>query len=167
MQQYWEIKAQHFDKILLFKLGKFYEIFYDDAVICQKLLDLNWMGGAKKLHVGFPEKALMKFSSILVNQGFTVAVVEQCETPKQMEKRVKNQSGPKKRVVLREVANIFTKGTFADPNEQNYEGRWTLVFKHDHELNMGVVFFDPTTLQFFIGQYKEDSVLSRLRTLVS
>lgn len=43
------------------------------------------MGGAKKLHVGFPEKALDKYLSILVNNGHKVAVIEQTETPKQLE----------------------------------------------------------------------------------
>ena len=63
--QYWKFKVDHFDKICLFKLGKFYEIFHKDAIICQKVLDLNWMGGKKNLHVGFPEKALYKNQSIL------------------------------------------------------------------------------------------------------
>ena len=76
MLQYWEIKKSNMDKIFFFKLGKFYEIFYQDAIICQRILDLNWMGGAKKLHVGFPEKALDKYLSILVNNGYKVAVIE-------------------------------------------------------------------------------------------
>ena len=54
-QQFWTLKVDNFDKIFFFKLGKFYEIFYQDAIICQKLLDLNWMGNGKKLHIGFPE----------------------------------------------------------------------------------------------------------------
>ena len=82
MGQYWEIKQYNLEKILFFKLGKFYEIFYHDAIVCQKVLDLNWMGGAKKLHVGFPEKALDKYLAVLVNQGFKVAVIEQTETPR-------------------------------------------------------------------------------------
>jgi len=45
------------------------------------------MGGAKKLHVGFPEKALEKYLAILVDNGYKVAVVEQTETPKQLEQR--------------------------------------------------------------------------------
>ena len=76
MRQYWKIKQFNLEKILLFKLGKFYEIFYHDAILCQKVLDLNWMGGAKKLHVGFPEKALDKYLAVLVARGFKVAVVE-------------------------------------------------------------------------------------------
>ena len=67
MRQYWEIKRKNFDKVLLFKLGKFYEIFYDDAITCQRVLDLNWMGSPRRLHVGFPEKALDKYVSLLVN----------------------------------------------------------------------------------------------------
>lgn len=91
MVQYWQIKVNNFEKILFFKLGKFYEIFFMDAIICQNLLDLNWMGGAKKLHVGFPEKALDKYLGILVAKGFKVAVIEQTETPRMLDERLKEQ----------------------------------------------------------------------------
>ena len=87
MKQYWTLKRDNFEKIFFFKLGKFYELFFQDAIICQKILDLNWMGGAKKLHVGFPEKALDKYLSILVEHGFKVAVIEQTETPRQLAER--------------------------------------------------------------------------------
>jgi DNA mismatch repair protein MSH6 len=50
--------------VLFFKLGKFYELFYEDASIGNKYLDLNWMGN--KMHVGFPEKSVDKYASILV-----------------------------------------------------------------------------------------------------
>ena len=76
MTQYWQLKVDNHEKIFFFKLGKFYEIFYSDAILCQKLLDLNWMGGAKKLHIGFPEKVLDKYLAIMVNNGFKVAVIE-------------------------------------------------------------------------------------------
>lgn len=76
MSQYWRLKQDNFEKIFFFKLGKFYELFASDAILCQKILDLNWMGGAKKLHVGFPEKALDKYLATLVEQGFKVAVIE-------------------------------------------------------------------------------------------
>ena len=59
MIQFWEFKKEHFDKVIFFKDGKFYEKFYDDAIICNQLLDIKWMGDApKKLHVGFPEVVL-------------------------------------------------------------------------------------------------------------
>jgi len=77
MQQYWKIKKENFDKIIFFKLGKFYEIFYQDAILCHKLLDLNWMSELSKLHVGFPERSLDKYLEALVNKGLQVAVIEQ------------------------------------------------------------------------------------------
>lgn len=49
MQQYWTIKSENFDKIIFFKLGKFYELFYEDAMVGNKYLDLNWMG--KKMYI--------------------------------------------------------------------------------------------------------------------
>ena len=79
MQQYWHFKSLHYDKIVCFKLGKFYEIFYEDAILCHKYLDLNWMGSIKKLHVGFPEVSLAKYAKVLVDLGFKICVVEQIE----------------------------------------------------------------------------------------
>jgi DNA mismatch repair protein MSH6 len=76
MSQYWNYKKDNFDKILFFKLGRFYEMFYEDAIACHILLDLNWMGGKYKVHVGFPENMLLKTSQKLVNMGFEVAVVD-------------------------------------------------------------------------------------------
>jgi DNA mismatch repair protein MSH6 len=93
MFQYWEIKQDNFEKVFFFKLGKFYEIFYNDAILCNKLLDLNWMGGAKKLHIGFPEKVLDKYLQIMVDNGFKVAVVEQTENPRQLAARLSSQKG--------------------------------------------------------------------------
>lgn len=52
MKQFWKIKSKNFDKLVLFKLGKFYEMFYDDAWIGNKYLDLKFMG--TKMHSGFP-----------------------------------------------------------------------------------------------------------------
>jgi DNA mismatch repair protein MSH6 len=74
MQQYWTIKSDNFDKIIFFKLGKFYELFYDDALVGHRYLDLNWMG--RKMHTGFPEKALQKYAKMLIDFGFKVAVVD-------------------------------------------------------------------------------------------
>jgi len=49
------------------------------------------MGSPRKLHVGFPERSLDKYLSVLVNNGYKVAVVEQTETPKQMERRLRKE----------------------------------------------------------------------------
>lgn len=76
MKQFWDIKSTMFDKVIFFKLGKFYEMFYNDAIICQKVFDLGWTNEPRKLHVGFPEKSLEKNIEILIGLGYKVAVVE-------------------------------------------------------------------------------------------
>jgi DNA mismatch repair protein MSH6 len=119
MKQYWTFKIDHFDKVLLFKLGKFYEMFFDDAIIGNAVLDLNWMGNdPKKLHVGFPEKCLEEKASKLVEAGFKVSVVEQTEKPEELKERNK-ESGMKDKVVKRELCNVFTKGTYFNTNNNS------------------------------------------------
>jgi DNA mismatch repair protein MSH6 len=51
------------------------------------------MGGGKKLHIGFPEKVLDKYLEIMVSHGYKVAVIEQTETPRQLEERLMKEKG--------------------------------------------------------------------------
>ena len=74
MAQYWKIKSENFDKVIFFKLGKFYELFFEDALVGHRHLDLNFMG--KKMHAGFPERAVNKYAKQLVDKGFKVAIVD-------------------------------------------------------------------------------------------
>ena len=87
MRQYWKIKAQRYDHIVFFKLGKFYEVLYNDAIVCQRLLDLQWMYGPNKLHVGFPEKNRVRYGNVLVEKGYKVTVVEQVRVDKRDDKK--------------------------------------------------------------------------------
>jgi DNA mismatch repair protein MSH6 len=123
MKQFWDFKSKNFDKVLFFKLGKFYELFFDDAIIGNQILDLNWMGNdPKKLHVGFPEKILESKAEKLVAEGFKIAVIEQTETPDQLKSRVKSgEKGDK--TIKRELCNVLTKGTYYKyDNENNNSG---------------------------------------------
>ncbi len=139
MQQYWHFKSQNFDKVIFFKLGKFYELFYDDAIVGNKVIDLNWMGNdPKKLHVGFPEKSLQEKGNILIENGFKVAVIEQVETVEELEERLKKTKSSNKmdKCVKRDLCNVFTKGTFIHEshkfdNKNNYKNKFciTLISK--------------------------------------
>ena len=119
MKQFWEFKSNNFDKVLFFKLGKFYEMFFDDAIIGNQILDLNWMGNdPQKLHVGFPEKVVDTKAEKLVAAGFKIAVIEQTETPDQLKNRVK--SGDKtEKTIKRELCNVYTKGTYYRYDDEN------------------------------------------------
>ncbi|MEX1186219.1 MAG: DNA mismatch repair protein MutS [Gemmatimonadaceae bacterium] len=109
MQQYREIKAGHQDAILFFRMGDFYEMFYDDAEVASKALGLtltsrNSGGAAEVPLAGVPVKAANEYLRRLVQGGFRVAICEQIEDPKSA-----------KGVVKRAVVETITPGAaFAD-----------------------------------------------------
>ena len=113
MRQWWELKSLHFDTILFFKMGKFYELFHMDAVIATKELQILFMRG-ENAHAGFPEKSYKRYADVLIQKGFKVARIEQTETPAMMEERVKkmrSKSTKFDKVVKREVCRISSVGT--------------------------------------------------------
>ncbi len=109
MQQYREIKSRHQDAILLFRMGDFYEMFYDDAEVASRHLGLTLTarnnGGAAEVPLaGVPVKAVGDYLRRLVQQGFRVAICEQVEDPKLA-----------KGIVRREVVETVTPGAaFSD-----------------------------------------------------
>ncbi|MEP7345405.1 MAG: DNA mismatch repair protein MutS, partial [Gemmatimonadaceae bacterium] len=109
MQQYREIKSRHQDAILLFRMGDFYEMFFDDAQVASRVLGLTLTsrnnGGAADVPLaGVPVKAVHEYVRRLVHQGFRVAICEQVEDPRLA-----------KGVVRREVVETITPGAaFAD-----------------------------------------------------
>ena len=84
-----------------------------------------------------------------------------------MNKRMKNASFYAPKVVLREVWNIISKGTFINPFKTSYDARWVFVFSSDFQRNIGVVFFDLSTLKLNIGQFQDDESYNKFRTLCS
>ncbi len=103
-KQWWEIKAKYADTILLFKTGKFYEIFHMDSDISVQVLGFQYMKGVLA-HTGFPEISYGMFCERLVKAGYKVARVEQTETPDMLKERKKNtrKGVEKPKVVNREV----------------------------------------------------------------
>jgi DNA mismatch repair protein MSH6 len=147
MSQYWEIKKHHFDKVLLFKLGKFYELFYLDAIRVQAILDLKWMGDdKKKTHVGFPEKALEKNSSILVQRGLKLVVVEQTETT------LKNRIKKTGKCVGREITEVLSKSTIGVHYMQETFEPSYLISVIEVSSNVGFVIADFSTSEIIVGQ---------------
>ena len=109
MQQYREIKGRHQDAILFFRMGDFYEMFYEDAELASRLLGLTLTarnnGGASEVPLaGVPVKAVSEYLRRLVQQGHKVAICEQVEDP-----------ALAKGIVRREVVETITPGAaFAD-----------------------------------------------------
>src|SRR5271169_2623444 len=119
MQQYQTVKSRYPHALLLFRLGDFYELFYEDAIIAARELQItltsrNREKGAPIPMCGVPYHAAEGYISRLLQQGFRVAICEQMEDPKAATKLVK-----------REVTRVITPGTAMDANlvrshENNY-----------------------------------------------
>eukprot|EP01053_Blabericola_migrator_P000117 Blabericola_migrator_1__116@NODE_102_length_14292_cov_312_776380_g90_i0_p1_GENE_NODE_102_length_14292_cov_312_776380_g90_i0NODE_102_length_14292_cov_312_776380_g90_i0_p1_ORF_typecomplete_len1283_score247_16MutS_V/PF00488_21/4_4e64MutS_III/PF05192_18/5_2e45MutS_I/PF01624_20/1_7e26MutS_I/PF01624_20/2_1e03MutS_II/PF05188_17/0_001MutS_II/PF05188_17/5e03MutS_IV/PF05190_18/0_088ATPase_2/PF01637_18/0_52AAA_16/PF13191_6/2_6e03AAA_16/PF13191_6/0_93_NODE_102_length_14292_cov_312_776380_g90_i0143862 len=130
LTQYWEVKRDYFDKIVFFKLGKFYEIFYTDACIMQRLCDLKWMGHDEKAHVGFPESSLHMYGQKAISAGLSVTVVEQMETPHELKERQQEEL-VKPKAVRREICEVYSQGTIAHHDMIGPEPTWLMcLFFH-------------------------------------
>ena len=110
MQQYMEIKDNYEDAIIFFRLGDFYEMFFDDAVLASRILELTLTGKQAGLDervpmCGIPHHAYANYVDELIDKGYKVAICEQLEDPKQT-----------KGMVKRDVIQVVTKGTRIDAN---------------------------------------------------
>ena len=115
--------------------------------------------------------AYSKWATTLIEKGYKVARIEQTETPAQLEERNKAKSGPKDKVVAREVCQLSTKGTrvntFLDAHNFEGEPSYLLAICERPGPEFGVAFVDTTLACFHLGQFKDDANLSRLRTLLA
>jgi len=184
LRQWWLIKQKNMDAVLLFKMGKFYELFNEDAVIAVNELDIIFMKGdeGKPAHAGFPESSFGKYASILVNKGYRVLRIEQTETPAMLEERIQRtgQKGKFDRVVKREVCQVTTKGTqmmsISDSVFHTAQNQYLLAVceatgENDENgrrcKSYGICFTDVTTSKLFIGQFEDDNNLSNLNILLA
>jgi len=112
IMQYLEVKKNYQDSILFYRLGDFYEMFFDDAIITSKELDLiltkKAAGNNQKIPMcGIPYHAVDNYLPKLVNRGYKVCIVEQVEDPKTT-----------KSIVKRDVVKVVTPGTLASVDEK-------------------------------------------------
>ena len=109
MRQYLEVKRQHRDAIVLFRMGDFYEMFYEDALTAARVLELALTSRAKDASgvaipmCGVPHHALETYLARLVRKGYRVAICDQVEDPRKA-----------KGIVRREVTRVVSPGTFTD-----------------------------------------------------
>src|SRR6056297_1866338 len=113
MAQYLEIKAQHADALLFYRMGDFYELFFDDAVAAAEALDIALTKRGKHLGediamCGVPVHSAEGYLLALIRKGFRVAIAEQMEDPAEAKKR------GSKSVVRREVVRLVTPGTLTE-----------------------------------------------------
>jgi DNA mismatch repair protein MSH6 len=163
LQQYWDIKEDHFNEIILFKVGKFYELFYIDAAIAQSACNLKWMGNDRRAHVGFPEVSLQHHASLLINQGYTVCVVEQTETVSEANERLGRTGGA---LVERKICEVFTSGTLIHEHMMNTDTQYICAILISNDGLGGITILgDCATGQFEIFHIT-DNLVPQLKTIL-
>jgi DNA mismatch repair protein MutS len=151
MRQYRELKRRYPDYLLLFRLGDFYELFFDDAHLASRVLQLTLTSRQKGEGAipmaGIPHHASDGYIARLIRAGHKVAVCEQMEAP-----------AKGKKLVRREVVRVITPGTitdtqFLDGAENNF-----LLATHRTPAALGVALVDVSTGEFWIGEAPSEGV---------
>src|SRR5919204_3490287 len=144
MRQYLDAKQQHRDAILFFRMGDFYEMFYEDALVAARALELTLTSRSKDAQgsaipmCGVPYHALDTYLGRLVRKGYRVAICEQVEDPRKA-----------KGVVRREVIRIVSPGTLTDVHYlEAREPAFLLALSTGFADIIGVALLDLSTGEF-------------------
>jgi len=154
MQQYLEIKAQHQDAILFYRLGDFYEMFFDDAVAASKVLGITLTSRNSKDDenrvplCGIPYHAVSSYLAKMIRAGFKVAICEQVEDPKEA-----------KGVVRREVVRVVTPGLVTDEQLlDDKDNRYLAAVCHKGK-EWGLSLLDLSTGEFLVSEREDKTAL--------
>lgn len=139
MQHYVSIKKQHPDCLILYRLGDFYEMFFDDAIVGSRILELALTGRDCGLEerapmCGVPHHVIDSYAAKLVAKGYKVAIVEQMEDPKEAVGLVK-----------RAITRIITPGTLTDGENLNQKKNNYLVAVYSSTYRTGLCYCDLST----------------------
>lgn len=146
MKQYYKMKGQHPDAILLFRVGDFYETFSDDAVKTADILGITLTkranGAASYVELaGFPHHAIDTYLPKLVRAGQRVAICEQLEDPKKT-----------KKIVKRGIIELVTPGVSFNDNVLEHKENNFLAAVYFDKHQAGVAFLDVSTGEFYTSQ---------------
>ena len=153
MQQYLQIKERYRDAILFFRLGDFYEMFFEDAETAARILDIALTSRNKHEDFavplcGVPYHSAAPYIQKLLDAGHKVAVCEQVEDPKTA-----------KGVVQREVVRVITPGTVTSTDALDARGNNFLAAVYEGRSNFGLALTDITTGEFRFTQLAEEQSL--------
>ena len=142
MVEYVKTKEEYSDCILFYRLGDFYEMFFDDAITVSRELELVLTGKNCGLEerapmCGIPHHAAAAYIPRLVNKGYKVAICEQLEDPKET-----------KGIVKRGVVKIITPGTFVDNNSTLENDNTYLMAIYENDEKIGIAISDISTGEF-------------------
>ena len=156
MSQYLKIKEKYLDEILFYRMGDFYEMFFNDAVLASSILDITLTKRGKHEEkdipmCGIPFHSSENYLSKLIDKGYRVAICEQVVTP---EKEIKRNREP----MEREVVRILTPGTILEENYFNDSNNNFLCSWNEVAGEQAVSWIDLSTGVFFVE--KLDNIFS-------
>jgi DNA mismatch repair protein MutS len=159
MQQYLGIKAEHPDGLLFYRMGDFYELFFEDAARAAKLLDitLTHRGNSNGVPIkmcGVPYHAAEQYLARLVKMGVSVAICEQIGDPA-------TSKGPVERKVMR----ILTPGTITDSALLEEKRDNLLLALHQRQGKLGLAWLNLASGQFFVCETATDNLPAELERL--
>ena len=156
MQQFIEIKSVNMDSLLFYRMGDFYELFFDDAEIASRALGITLTKRGKHLGedipmCGVPVHAAEDYLQKLIGLGYRVAVCEQTEDPAEAKKR------GSKSVVRRDVVRLVTPGTVTeekllDPSSSNFLATLARVKQGEDKFDIAIAWIDISTGSFRVTQ---------------
>jgi DNA mismatch repair protein MutS len=159
MQQYQTVKSRYPHALLLFRLGDFYELFYEDAIIAARELQItltsrNREKGQPIPMCGVPYHAAEGYIARLIRAGFKIAICDQMEQP-----------GPGKKLVRREVVRVITPGTATDVavldlKENNFLAS---VSRHSSGSPVGLAYVDLSTGEFQATEFAGPDAIEAMR----
>src|SRR3954471_8316266 len=147
MRQYLDAKQQHRDSIVLFRMGDFYEMFYEDALVASRALEITLTSRSKDANgggipmCGVPHHAVDTYIARLVRKGFRVAICDQVEDPRKA-----------KGIVKREVVRVVSPGTLTDAGYlEAREPAFLMAIAPGDRI--GVALLDVSTGEFIAAEY--------------
>lgn len=155
MEQYLNIKSQHKDSLLFFRLGDFYEMFFEDAQLASRELEIVLTardGGNGKIPMcGVPYHSVNNYLARLISKGYKIAICEQVEDPKEAQG-----------LVQREVTRIITPGTVLEDNMLDESSNNYLAAVIDEPDCSGLAFIDITTGEFQLTEFSGPEQITKL-----
>ena len=149
MKQYMEVKNQYKDCLLLYRLGDFYELFFDDAITASRELEITLTGkdcGLKERApmCGVPYHAVQNYVAKLIEKGYKVAIGEQLEDP-----------ALAKGIVKRDVIRVITPGTVIESNILDEKKNNYLASIFRSGANFGIAYSDVSTGEFYTTEFAD------------
>ncbi|HEY3990203.1 MAG TPA: DNA mismatch repair protein MutS [Acidobacteriaceae bacterium] len=157
MRQYFAAKAQHPDALLFFRMGDFYELFYEDAKLAARELEITLTARDRERQVpmaGVPYHAVEGYIGRLLQKGYRIAICDQMEDPKLT-----------KKIVRREVTRVLSPGTALDPAQRSERNNYLAAIysapaQRTEEVRVGLALLDLSTGEFRATEFAGKSAAS-------